>query len=430
MATLFENELEAYLRRHARTVARASASGSPYRLPEELRPLPGALAATLRAGHAIPLSLVRDLLALTAGRGSSDEAALLVDHAAARALARMGWPAESRVAFVLLLLAFAALRPEPDFLLPDGLSPTAVHRGLRQALSHPEPQPAPPPLPIAALRNALDRIDDRVLTLLSGLGPAACARDPSLPLAFVERLSGLVPMGMAERELLGRRLPSEHVGRAEGASMGVIRQGLTHRGELRALLPSGWAMPAQVRAYRHLQGELLYRARTGREPPRLRPTVLVLDVSGACVGPVARVLRPAAYLLASVLLEAKQPAYLVAAGGDGRVRPLQHPLDAFELIASPVGRRVDVRRTLQQARTLREALEDAGPMGPALMLLTHGFFGSEAMDVPVPAGLRALFALYPGQAEPSAWRHRCERWTALVPEELDRVPEKLMELMT
>jgi hypothetical protein len=41
-----------------------------------------------------------------------------------------------------------------------------------------------------------------------------------------------------------------------------------------------------------------------------------------------------------------------------------------------------------------------------------------------------LFALYPGQAEPSAWRHRCERWTALVPEELDRVPEKLMELLT
>jgi hypothetical protein len=175
-------------------------------------------------------------------------------------------------------------------------------------------------------------------------------------------------------------------------------------------------------AYRHLQGELLYRARTGREPPRLRPTVLVLDVSGACVGPVARVLRPAAYLLASVPLEAKRHAYLVAAGGDGRVRPLQHPLDAFELIASPVSRRVDICRTSQQVRTLRAALEDAGLMGPALMLLTHGFFGSEAMDGryrpgsgPCSRCIPGRRSRRPGDIGASAGRRWCLRSSTVYP---------------
>jgi len=38
-------------------------------------------------------------------------------------------------------------------------------------------------------------------------------------------------------------------------------------------------LPPDVLAMRHLRGDLLYRAQTGGEPPRLRPTVILLDVS-------------------------------------------------------------------------------------------------------------------------------------------------------
>jgi len=259
--------------------------------------------------------------------------------------------------------------------------------------------------------------------LLASLGADACSRDPALPLGLLDRLSEIMPLRAPERELLGRRLPTEIEGQTEGTGFGPVRQGISHRGELRALLPSAWALPPQIRAYRHLRGELLYRARAGREPPRLRPVVLVLDASPACVGAVARIVRMAAHVMARTLIAARIPGFSIAAGGANTVRALQHPTDAFELLTARSSAAVDVALTLAQAQALCESLRDAdrGTLAaPIMLLISHGFFGAESEPGPGTSDVphvRALFVQYsgqhPGQSSPPPWRHRCERWESI-----------------
>jgi hypothetical protein len=395
-------------------------------LPAALAGLPAALGATLRAGFAVSLSLVRDLLALT---GGAAEPAAVASHPGMRALAHLGWPEPARVALALVVLALAGLEREPDVAsevgatlgpelsLPAGATPAEAQLAVAEALAGPEVAATPPPVPVAALRRGLDRVDDRVITLLAGLGAAACARDPALPLALLGRVSEIVPLRAPERELLGRRLPTELPGQAEGTAFGPVRQGISHRGELRALLPSGWALPPRIRAYRHLRGELLYRARTGHEQPRIRPVVLVLDASPACVGAVARTVRAAAHVMARTLIDARVPGFAVVAGGANTVRGLAHPVDAFELLVARSAAPVDVGVTIAQAHALCESLRDTGQNAgpPIILLLAHGFFGAE-VEIDATAAsphMRALFVHYPGHGEPPPWRHACERWEAL-----------------
>jgi hypothetical protein len=430
-------------------------------LPPGLAVLPGALAAALRAGFAVPLSLVRDLLALTGGADEPEAGALAGALAGAqagalagalagaqagalahgpgmRALARLGWPPDARVALVLVVLALARLPGAPvasnDLALPAGVTPAEVQLGLAEALAGPEIPATAPPVPVAALRLGLDRVDDRVTTLLASVGAAACARDPSLPLMLLERLSDIVPLRAPERELLGRRLPTELLGQTEGAGFGPVRQGITHRGELRALLPSGWALPPRLRAYRHLRGELLYRARAGREPPRLRPVVLVLDASPACVGAVARTARAAAHVMARTLIDARVPGFAIAAGGANTLRALQHAVDAFELLVARSPAAVDVERTLAQARALCESLRDTarGPLAPPIILLvSHGDFGAEVeIGGAVTPHLRALFVQYPGHGGSPPWRHACERWESVPADQPGQVTRALARLLS
>lgn len=389
-------------------------------LPRRLAALPAALASALRAGFAVPLSLLRDLLALTGGAG---EPAVLAAHPGMRTLARLGWPEPARVALSLVVLALSRVPDVPGLAMPAGATPAAVQLALGDALTSPEGPEVAPPVPVAALRRGLDRVDDHLATLLASLGADACGRDPALPLGLLERLSEIMPLRAPERELLGRRLPTEIEGQTEGTGFGPVRQGISHRGELRALLPSAWALPPQIRAYRHLRGELLYRARAGREPPRLRPVVLVLDASPACVGAVARTVRMAAHVMARTLIAARIPGFAIAAGGANTVRALQHPTDAFELLTAHSSAAVDVALTLSQAQALCESLRDAarGTLAdPIVLLISHGFFGAESepesesgpgrSDVP---HVRALFVQYPGQSSPPPWRHRCERWESI-----------------
>jgi hypothetical protein len=410
--------------RAALSAAPAASQGAG-ELPAALAGLPAALGATLRAGFAVPLSLVRDLLALTGGAG---EPAALAGHPGMRALAHLGWPAPARVALALVALALAGpeFEPAPGLSLPAGATPAEAQLAVAEALAGPEVPATPPAMPsgpVAALRRGLDRVDDRVVTLLAGLGAAACARDPALPLTLLGRVSEIVPLRAPERDLLGRRLPTDLEGQAEGTGFGPVRQGIAHRGELRALLPSGWALPPRIRAYRHLRGELLFRARAGREQPRIRPVVIVLDASPACVGAVARTVRAAAHVMARTLLDARVPGFALAAGGDNTVRALAHPVDAFELLVARSRAPVDVSVTMAQARALCESLGDtgrhAGP--PMVLLVTHGYFGAEVeIDAAAaPPHLRALFVHYPGHGEPPPWRHACERWEAIAAGHLD-----------
>lgn len=399
-------------------------------LPPDLAGLPALLAAALRAGLAVPLSLLRDLRALTGGSG---EPAALASHPGMRALARLAWPEPARAALVLVVLVLAELPSAPDLALPAGATPAGLQLALAEALTGPVIAPVAPPVPVTALRRGLDRVDDRVVTLLAGLGADACARDPALPLALLDRVSEVVPLRAAERDLLGRRLPTELAGQTEGTGFGPVRQGIEHRGELRALLPSGWALPPQIRAYRHLRGELLYRARAGREPPRLRPVVIVLDVSPACVGPVARTARAAAHIMARTLIDARVPGFALAAGGANTVRALVHGVDAFELLVARSVAAVDVGRTLAQAGALCEVLRDAGRDhgAPMILLITHGHFGAE-LDPGPPAvpRVRALFVRYPGHGEPPPWRDACEHWEAIAAEQTGDVTPALARLLS
>jgi ATP-dependent Clp protease ATP-binding subunit ClpC len=368
------------------------------------------VAALWRRGRAVPLSLVRDLLDLTGGRSVEGPCARLAGHPGMRALASLHWPAEARVALAVLLLRDAH---DPAFAPPEGTTPTELRWHLTAALDAPECPPAPAPAVLLPVEHALATVDERLLTLLEGLGADACARDPALPLTLLPRLAEIVPLDAPQRRLLDLRLPATRPGRALGAGPGPEPGGFAPHGDLRRLVPTQWVLPEVVRRWRHVNGGLLYRTRLGHEPPRLRPAVIVLDVSPTCVGPVERVLRPAAHALAVALLDAGAPGWLVAAGGDDLVRPLQHRLDLFEILARRAATPVDAARTLDRVRGLREALRDHGPSEPVVVLLSQPWFGAEERDVPAPPHLRALFVHYPGRPVRPAWHDRCERWTCV-----------------
>lgn len=437
---------------------------SPGPLPPALALLPAALRAALEAGFDVSLALLRDLLALTArpraaSGAESDAAAAISDHASdsvsaqaavlaahpgMRALVQLGWPPAARISLALVVLALARAsggeraargdaggddagagagpatgRAGAARQAPRGAPASEVVSAVARALAGPAQPATPPPVPAQTLGRGLDRVDERIITLLMALGPAACAREPGLPLAFVGRLSEIVPLRAPERELLGRRLPTELAGQTEGTAFGYAREGISRRGELRALLPSSWALPGEVRAYRHLRGELLYRARAGRTPPRLGPLVIVLDVSPACVGAVSRALRTAAHLLAHTVLRAGLPAYALTAGGAGTVRALGRSQDALELFLARSYEPVDANRTLVQALALRDSLRTlrapAAAAGgqPLVVLLSHAQLGAEE-PTPLPTPhVRALFARYPGDEQPPPWRHACERWAVI-----------------
>ena len=423
--------------------------------PRNVAVLPRALASAVAAGFAPSLSLVRDLLALTSGRVKQMEQveqteqsplAQFAQHKRVIELAGLGWSIEACIAPVLVLLRLlrdAGYEPNQDFVLPDDGWPGRVELCLVEAIgSYARDEPgvrervaghgrglAAMTAPIGPLGLALDRVDEPLLTLLAGLGETACAAEPSLPLSLLDRLDDIVALSAPERAILGRNMPAEMAGRAEGSSLGVTRQGVAHRGDVKALVPSEWALRDEVRAYRYSRGELLYRAQMGREPPRLRPTVLVLDVSATCLGAIAEVLRPAAHYLARALLQAGEPAFLLAAGGDNTTRALQHPSDVLEILAARTLEPVDLVRTFDQARGLREALAGDSGMEPVIVLMSHIYFGAEHRTLNAPSHLRALFAEYPRHSERPAWTDRCERWQALPVGNPEAIPDAVARIM-
>ncbi len=415
---------------------RAEAVGALAPLPRALAPLPALLREAVAADLDTPLSTLATLLALTGGAAAP---APLAEHPGMRALVRLGWPARARVAQVLVVRALAALAVADDYRRPTDVTAAAVEAQLARALAGREVPPAAPPVDHAGLRRGLDQVSERVLTLLTSLGPEACARSPSLAVEMLDRVSEITPLGAPERALLGRRLPTEQSGHEQGAALGPVRQGVARHGDMRALLPSGWALPPAVRAYRHARGELPFRGYAGRARPRLRPTVMIVDVSPACIGPLARSVRIAAHLVAHSLLDAGVASFAIAAGGANQVRALQHPRDLFEILAAASAAPVDVDATLAQAQALCAGLANTSASGnasgdtsgdnrPIALLLSHSLFGADcdpqARTRAGDAALRALFVDFPAPREASPaqpltppwpptrppWHRHCARW--------------------
>jgi ATP-dependent Clp protease ATP-binding subunit ClpC len=372
------------------------------------------LARLARLGIHPPLSLVQALdQALlpdpTATSARPDNLAQLRALPGIRALARLRWPRPARTGLLALLLH--AL-PLDDWRPPSGLTPSLLARDLAAALAGEACPVTAPAVPVAALELACRHIDARQLALLALLGADAVAAEPGLPLRLAHQLPRLPALGEERRRLLGLRLRLDDGGRVQGSGAGIEHAGITLHGELRALLPSQLLLPWDLFHSRWTRRELLYRARIGQQPPRLRPTVLLLDVSPPCFGPVEAITRLAAHIAAATLIQAGQPVVLVTAGGNGTVEALTRRAD---LVAIWTRRSLDPaepRVALATARAMARTLHDGGP-DPALVLLTHAWFGADEERLPLPEGLRALFVQYPGQQVTPPLAPGCARWETL-----------------
>jgi WD40 repeat protein len=379
----------------------------------ELAVLPPALAALHGMGLHPPLSLVRDLLRLTAGLGVEGPIVALAGLPGLRKLAALRWPTAARVGLVAWLLRRLPMHGwEP----PTALGPAERRDQLAAAMAGEAIPPKPPDPPIVPLQQAIAGVDDRLLALLAMLGPQAVSANPALILRLSRKLPSLPALAESRRRLLGLRLDLDGGGYAQGQGPGTERAGVQRRGDLRSLVPSQLALPEGVLQARQVRGELLYRAKAGREPPRLRAAVLLLDVSPASFGPVEATTRLAAYVLASTLIHARMPVWLVTAGGVGTAALLEQPADLVEIWTRRTLEPARPGRALAAARALRANLVGQSAFEPVIVLLAQACFGAdEEASVPlglVP-GLRGLFVHHSGQGGHPAWAAHCERWSAV-----------------
>lgn len=390
----------------AAIVRPASASNVPGApLPAALSALPAALSTMHRLGSHPPLSLLRDLLRLTGGRAVESDLASLAGLSGIRGLVELRWPEPARLGLAALLLAGVPIEGwEP----PPGTTPERLREQIEAALHGEEMEPEAPPPPVAAIERVAREMDDRLLTLLAMLGPDAVARDPGLPLRLRAHLPRLPALTSARRRLLGLRLDLASSGQAQGLSAGSERSGVTTRGDLRSLLPSQLGFPPAVLRAQSYRGDLLFRDRIGREPPRLRPVVLVLDVSPPAYGPIEAVTRPAAHIIATSLLGAKMPVVVVMAGGKNQVRIISQREDLVDLWTERSLQPADEAAVLRRAHAMRNNLR-GGPLEPVVVVLSHAYFAADLDDVPEVPALRALLVQYPGQHVTPAFARHCER---------------------
>jgi WD40 repeat protein len=380
--------------------------------PRELAVLPAALAAVQGIGINPPLSLVRDLLRLTAGLAVDGAAATLAGLPGMQKLAALRWPTAARVGLVAWLLRRVPMQgweppPETDAAqLRDHLAAAMAGEAITPQSPHP---------PLAPLQQAVAGVDDRLLTLLAMLGKNAVAANPALIVRLSRKLPALPALAESRRRLLGLRLDLDGTGHAQGQGPGAERAGVQRRGDLRSLVPSQLALPEAVLQARQARGELLYRAKAGREPPRLRAAVLLLDVSPASFGPVEATTRLAAYVLASTLIQARMPVWLLTAGGAGTATILEQPADLVEILTRRTLEPSRPERALAAARALRATLVGQDAFEPVIVLLAHANFGADeeaTISSGLVPGLRGLFVHHVGQGGRPAWAPQCERWLA------------------
>jgi WD40 repeat protein len=378
-----------------------------HNLTARLASLPGTFGILARVGIYPPLSLLASIMGLLATCNSELEVPEVIGrHPAIRDLQQLGWPAPARTGLIALLLR--DLPAEVRWPYPPNVSQRELHRALEASLSGNEiPAIAPTP-PWSAITSAADAVDDRVLTLLTLLGPEAVAADPGLPLRLLPQVSSLPPLAADDRHLLSQLLTGSGSGQSQGTGSGGDLAGIERRGQFLHLLPTQLALPTPIQLTRYFRGELLYRARSGAAPPRLRPTVLLLDVSPPTFGAVERTTRLAAFCVASTLLTARLPVVALLLGGLERIQPIEKRSDLIALYTERSLESVEVGRGFRLALALREQLR-ADAAEPAILLLSHPFFAADEETLPAVPGLRALFVHYPGRRSAPALAFVCER---------------------
>lgn len=353
---------------------------------------------TARAGVAVALSTVADLLAVVAGR---DDGRLgwLRGHAGVVALRGLRWPVAALVGVVVLLVA--ELPPQTGFEPPAESFEDELTGALSAALAAPAADPVRPEVPLAALVGVLDDIDDRLLTMLGLLGPEAVAAEPLLPVRMRALREQLWALDTGQRRLLGLRLTTRAAGRAQGAGLGE-RAGLARHGAVNALVPTQLALP-ELLGLRYTRGELLYRTRQGALPPVLRSAVLLLDDSPAAHGQVGVTLRMVAHLVASALVDDHHRCAVVRMATPSAVAHISRPQDLTTLWTGGATSRADVSTALRTADRIADGLAD--PLaGPAwTIVLTHQY-----QEIPERPDLRCIRVRYPGRPGGDRLTLRCD----------------------
>ena len=306
-------------------------------LPAELRILPDALTQLHRLGIYPPLSLVQNLLKLTEGEKTQTPLDSLLETSRSEldAVIRLRWSSRARVGIVTLLLQGCPLsgwQPPSDGDLRE------IREALKVALTGEVVAPDTPGVPLTFLQESMQRLDQRMVLLLRLLGAETIAEEPGLVLQMSHKVGALPILGAKEQKLLGLRIDfSGREGQSTGYVSGSTRREMGdmergQRNEWNSLLPSQFALPRTLFAYKFSRGELLYRNRRMADPPQQRPVVLLLDVSPPVQSTVERITRPAAFAVMQSLQQSGVPIYLVTTGENEEiVLPLRHVQEGLEI---------------------------------------------------------------------------------------------------
>jgi len=401
-------------------------------LSNHLRLLPTALAQMHRLGIYPPLSLVQDLINLIGGHPVDNPLAQLAKDTGISELIALRWSAPARIGLVALLLHKI---PFPDWEPPSGISPREISNALQVSLTGEPVEPQAPSPPISLLQEAAKLIDEQLLCLLTILGEQAVAAEPALPLRLLSRLPNLPALSSLQRQLLGVRVCfGDHTGRSIGNAPGAERGQVSgvetsSHTDWSSLLPSQLALPQSVLNYRYQRGELLFRTRELAEPPRLRPTVLLLDVTPPVFGFIEAITRIAAFAVANFLREAEIPVVLITTGDkQEQIMSLDNPQDLVEIWTQRVISPANEIRSLKLASAIRTNLKDESGLEPIILLLTHPWFGADNKISHIP-GLRGLFVQYPSVQVQPAISNLCERYSYIDAEQTTDLGQILGYLM-
>jgi hypothetical protein len=401
-------------------------------LPSHLRLLPTALAQMHRLGIYPPLSLVQDLLNLTGGQPVDSPLAQLAKETAISQLIALRWSKPARIGLVALLLHKI---PFPDWEPPSSISPREISNALQAGLKGEAIEPQAPSAPISLLQEAAKLIDEQLLCLLTIIGEQAVASEPALPLRLLSRIPNLPALSSLQRQLLGVRVCfNNHIGRSIGNAPGAERGQVSgvetsSRTDWISLLPSQFALPKQVLNYRYQRGELLFRTRELSEPPQLRPTVLLLDVTPPTFGAIEAITRISAFAVANFLRKADLPVILITTGEEQeQILQLENPENLVEIWTHRAISPVNEGRSLKLANAIRTNLKDESGLEPIILLLTHPWFGTEAKLSSIP-GLRGLFVQYPSMPVQPAIANLCDRYSCISVEQTTELGQILGYLM-
>ncbi len=142
--------------------------------------------------------------------------------------------------------------------------------------------------------------------------------------------------------------------------------------------------------------------------------------------------RLAAFTVARSLRRAGLPVVLIASGdksgGGETVRELESASDLVDIWTQRTLKPSNPPRSLKLASAIRSTLRDGGGLKPAILLLTHPWFGAED-PLPSMQNLRGLFVQYPNYQTHPALAEACERWRSVSAGEITGLEKTLGHLI-